>query len=207
MLTKLKHTYAYTRLNDEPYPEFKNLTADKLGRDKELSNFLTSNSGLSFGDGLYRIHTLGSSLFWTAIIENCFSQYKDQVYCFGFDWLGRQYAKGLGTDILYMFDSATFKAFHLKISLESFHNVEMINHPNETLNYDTFSQWMDVYGCPLQFMESVGFITPLFLGGEDIFENYEIVETEADWEISFQLYNQIKGLPEGTLIDKIKFKK
>ncbi|MBP6730714.1 MAG: DUF1851 domain-containing protein [Chitinophagales bacterium] len=207
MLLQLKNKYSHFQQKTDPYADFFNGPNINTIHNDELKKFLQTEGGTSFCDGLYRIHTLGSSYFWTSVIENCFPKYKNRVHCFSFDWLGRMYAKGLDNKLIYMFDEATAKAYELKTSLQDFHSVEIMNHPDEILNEDYFTNWLNEYGRTLSFDECVGFITPLFLGGEDQFNNYEIVDMEVNWETSFQIYNQIKGLPKNTIIDKVKLKR
>jgi len=51
--------------------------------------------------------------------------------------------------------------------------------------------------------QSVGYKLPLFLNGKTDSSNYEIVDTKVYWDIQYQIFNQIKDLPEGTRISNV----
>lgn len=42
-----------------------------------------------------------------------------------------------------------------------------------------------------------------FLNGKADSSNYEIVDTKVYWDIQYQIFNQIKDLPEGTRISNV----
>ena len=46
---------------------------------------------------------------------------------------------------------------------------------------------------------------PLFLGGEDSLENMEVSDMEVYWDMTDQLWEAVKDLPEGTKIGNISF--
>ena len=55
----------------------------------------------------------------------------------------------------------------------------------------------------LNSYQSVGYKLPLFLNGKADSSNYEIVDTKVYWDIQYQIFNQIKDLPEGTRISNV----
>jgi hypothetical protein len=47
----------------------------------------------------------------------------------------------------------------------------------------------------INYKECIGYKVPLFLGGKDTTDNFEIADLEVYWEITCQLYHQVKDLP------------
>ena len=177
-----------------------------LGRYKELKNVFDNFSGCTIYYGLFRFHSFGSSFYWTEIVTEYFKNYKNKLYCFGFDWVGRNYAKDLLNDTIYLIDSAIGKVLTLEnVPIDMFLNEDLVEYRNETLNTEYFNKLISKDN-PLMFQKCMGFKTPLFLGGKDEINNYELIDMEVYWEIDYQLYCKVNNLPEDTLINKIKLK-
>lgn len=173
-------------------------------RYSRIKDLIEQFGGYAFDKGLYRIHTYSSSLFWTDIITKFYKQYEGKVYCFGYDWLGRQFA--IHTQLenyTFMFDPSTAEAFTLNCNLFDFHNIELVDYKAESLLTKEFNLFFSRNPKELAFKECVGFKIPLFLGGKDSVDNYEITDMEVYVEMNFQLYNQTKNLPDKTHINKI----
>jgi hypothetical protein len=43
------------------------------------------------------------------------------------------------------------------------------------------------------------------LGGEDDIDNTEIIDMDVYWDINYKIFSKIKGLEEGSIINKIKY--
>lgn len=54
-------------------------------------------------------------------------------------------------------------------------------------------------------MECAGYRIPLFLDGEDSLENMEVSDMEVYWDMTDQLWEAVKDLPEGTKIGNVSF--
>ncbi|HET6256754.1 MAG TPA: T6SS immunity protein Tdi1 domain-containing protein [Puia sp.] len=165
--------------------------------------------GHSYRNGLYKVHSLGSSIHWSILIANSFGQYKQKILPFGFDWLGRQYCLDIGNDdLIYMFDPATAEDFHLNESLEDFHNHDLVFEREDILAETQFLDTLKLLKLTsVPFHDCIGYKIPLFLGGADKITNYEIVNMEVYWEFQLQIYKQTKDLPAGTKIGEVKFNK
>ena len=171
-----------------------------------VKELLEKYGGYIFDKGLFRFHTLGSSAFWTEITSSYFTSHKDLFYCFGFDWMGRQFACNKADTISYMFDPATGKAFVLKQTIAGFLNEDLVDYRDDTLGVETFESLEDLLkGRNLEHDQCLGFKKLLFLGGVDELENYERVDMEVYWELNYQVYCKVQSLPEGQLINKISF--
>lgn len=59
---------------------------------KNVIEFLGKFAGDTFSGGLYRIHNLDEIEKWDDIITEGYAEFKGRIHCFGYDWLGRQFA-------------------------------------------------------------------------------------------------------------------
>lgn len=108
------------------YEEFlKNSTSnrnhhfDQLAFDSivnsEIKTLFTACGGTVFQNGLYKIHNPESSLSWANLIGQYFTEFKNRIIPFGYDWLGRQYAvDNARGNVLLMFDPSTAENFCIK---------------------------------------------------------------------------------------------
>lgn len=176
-------------------------------RDQTLKTLFEECGGLSFLNGLYRVHDANSSGYWSNLVAAYFPEYKDRIAPFGYDWMGRQFAAILtNPDLLLMFDPATAESFHLERSLVLFHNEDFITERNDLFSQDQFNDALRrLDRKEIGYNDCIGYKTPLFLGGIDTIENLEITNLEVYWEIQRQVYQQIRNLPPGTKIGKIRF--
>lgn len=171
----------------------------------ELFEILEKYGGATFNNGLYRIHSFKSSVKWALITAEYFSQYQNKIYPFGFDWMGRQFCLSTSNDILFMFDPGTGESFELKQTLTLLHNEDFVNDTDDMLSINLFNKVLTFYNITgIEYDECLGYKVPLFLGGKDDIENYELQNMEVYWHIENQLHNKIKDLPEGTKLGKFK---
>jgi hypothetical protein len=177
--------------------------------DDQIVSLFSECGGYSFNKGLYRIHHPESSLHWSILLADYFPKYKGRIIPFGYDWMGKQFCLDTGRkDYILLFDLATAKDFELNQNIVLFHNNDLIYEKEEVLSEQLFDQVLDEFSLKkLAYTECVTHKTPLFLGGKDNVSNYEVSDLEVCWEMQFQIYRQIKDLPEGTKINSIKFNK
>ncbi len=187
----------------------------ELDQDKLITNLDDSNidlffsvcGGVSYNSGLYRTHTSDSSLKWSSIISSYFEKYLNKIVPFGFDWMGRQYCIDKNrSEYLLMFDPATSEDFELKQNFIFFHNYEIVAERKRMFSEDDFKTALTYFNLrKLEYSDCIIHKIPLFLGGEDVLDNYEISDIIVSWEFLCQAYQQIKNLPPGTKINSIKF--
>jgi hypothetical protein len=179
-----------------------------LGMDLELTQFFRAYSGVSFNNGLYRIHLLARMDAWTARVVEAFPGFRDRITCFACDWLGRQFAldhsrmEKAGAMVL-MFEPGTGESLDIAASFHTFHNQELVEHANEALALDFRGEWFASGGEIPSLCECIGYITPLFLGGSDSVENLELTDMEVYWSVSAQLISKVRNLPDGTHLGHI----
>ena len=100
-----------------------------------------------------------------------------------------------------MFDPATFEDFYIDTNLFDFHNSILSESKIDSLSLDVFNEvirHLKING--IKSNECIGFKMPLFLNGKIEVTNYEIYDLDFYWDVEYQLYQQVKGLPDGTMI-------
>jgi hypothetical protein len=170
--------------------------------------FMSKYAGLSVVGGLYRVHELERIEVWNEIISEYFPDFRGRFSCFGFDWLGRQFALDgqrllEGEPAVLMFEPGTGEVLEIPATFASFHDDEIVNYHNEALASGFFERWSDLNKAPLAHTECAGYKVPLFLGGKDNVENLELIDMEAYWAVVGQLLSQTRDLPPGTRIGNI----
>lgn len=168
---------------------------------KEL---LLEYGGKSFDQGLYTIHTFKDSLKWTDLLTHYFEKYDGEVICFAHDWMGRQFCVPTkSNECIIVFDPATLEDLFLGENLINFHN-NILTDKIGFLAVDLFDNALKQLRITgIDNHKCLGFKIPLFLGGKEEVWNYEVSDLEVYWDLEFQLYNQVKNIPDGTLIGKV----
>lgn len=161
--------------------------------------------GRTFEGGLYRVHTRASGLASDGLVRAAFPEFAGRLTCFGYDWLGRQFAtdegRGSGDDPeVMMFEPGTGEALEIPVPFSRFHDEELVDYTEEALARSFFEEWRHSGGPSPKFSECVGYRRPLFLGGKDVVENLELSDLDVYWTLMGQLRRQARGLPEGTPI-------
>jgi hypothetical protein len=171
----------------------------------EFFVLLDQCGGVTLNKGLYRIHSFESSIKWAFKIGEYFDQYRHRIYPFGFDWMGRQFCLSTTDDILYMFDPAAGQVFELRQTLLLLHNDDFVNNTDDMLSVNLFYKVLSFYSMSsIAYNQCLGYKIPLFLGGRDEIDNYNLQDIEVYWHIESELYKKAKYLPEGTAVKNIK---
>jgi hypothetical protein len=139
----------------------------------ELSALFEECGGRCYGGGLYKIHSLGSSLYWSMLISNYFPKYTGKILPFGFDWMGRQFCiDKVNGKLIFMFDPATAEDFEVHTTLVEFLNSDLVNDRDNTVSETQFHEALQYLGLSkIQYHECLGYKIPLFLSGEDKITN------------------------------------
>lgn len=146
--------------------------------------FLKFYSGVSFKNGLYRIHRNEDFDKWTQIVESVFPKYKGKILVFGYDWLGRQFALNLNTGTVLLFEPGTGEVLNIPADFENFHNEEITEYSEDSLASDFFEEWYaSEQGKALSHDQCVGYKIPLFLNGEDNLSNLEVSDMDVYWTL------------------------
>jgi len=169
------------------------------------SELLIEFGGKSFDNGLYTIHTFKDSLKWTGLLSQYFGKEENSFLSFAHDWMGIQYCVSRNTnECIYMFDPATQEEFCIDENLMEFHNNILPESKVNNLASDFFEgacKYLKI--TSISYHQCIGFKTPLFLNGKEEISNYEVGDLEVYWDFEYQLYQQVKNLPEGTRLHNV----
>jgi hypothetical protein len=179
-----------------------------LKRTSGYEGFMREYAGVTFNDGVYRIHTLKDRAKWTRLIVEASPAYRGRISAFGCDWLGRQFTLDFKRDIdkhhqVLMFEPGTGLVLQIPSTFQSFHEEVLIEQSDAAISDIFFREWLRAGNRGPGPTECAGYKVPLFMSGADTIDNLELVDMEVYWEITAQLVAQIRNLPEGTPIGKI----
>jgi hypothetical protein len=79
------------------------------------------------------------------------------------------------------------------VTLAEFHDQELIQEPDACLAKSFFDEWSvgNQSALPLLSDSCVGYRVPLYLGGEDVIANLEVVDIHVYWGILGQIRAQL----------------
>ena len=180
---------------------FKNTPYDvelTLDVPEDVKEFLYKYEGMTFGEGLYRIHKLEEIEKWNKIVTDVYTEFQGWVHCFGYDWLGRQFAINFKSTsnnrpLILMFEPGTADVLEIPCNFVDFHEEEITEYHDACLASSFFKQWVtEVDNNALESSKCVGYKIPLFLGGEDNISNLELSDMEVYWSIYSELITKTK---------------
>lgn len=189
----------------------KSISLSNLQRStKGFFELFSSYNGDSFGEGLYRLHDISKMDYWNKNITKVFPEFSGRVSCFGYDWLGRQFALDKQRMVneqaqILMFEPGTGEVLEIPCNFIEFHNNEIPNYHSACLASEFYHNWKVVNKTTLNHDDCVGYKVMLFLGGEDTLENLEKSNLDVYWEICSNVLQKTKNLTEGTEIKSFKF--
>ncbi|RVU35270.1 DUF1851 domain-containing protein [Hwanghaeella grinnelliae] len=162
------------------------------------NEFFAEFSGRSFNNGLYRTHSAGAIQEWNDIVCIAFPEFSNRIMCFGYDWLGRQFALDLrrgksSEPSVLMFEPGTGYALDIEVNFVEFHESEVEIHKDECLAVGFYNEWLNAGNEPISHDKCAGYIVPLFLSGKDTIENLELSDMEVYWVVLGQVLQQVKG--------------
>jgi hypothetical protein len=173
-----------------------------------LSELVARFGGASFNGGLYRIVRASGMSAWNTRISLAFPEFAKGTTVFGYDWLGRAFATERGRleqgqPGVVMFEPGTGEALEIPANVQTFHDIELIQDSDPALASNAHNEWLARGGAVPAYAECIGYKVPLFLNGEDTFENMELSDLEVYWHLMGQLIVKTKGLRPGTRIGPV----
>ncbi|MEC4175293.1 T6SS immunity protein Tdi1 domain-containing protein [Adlercreutzia sp. R7] len=145
---------------------------------------------------------------WHRLVSEYFTALHGEFDLFGYDWLGRCFAidreEGENSGLVVLLEVGTLDIYYIEKDIISFLNDEIPNNSDACLDAGRYQEWLEVQP-PVRIRECAGYRIPLFLGGEDSLENMEISDMEVYWDMTSQLWEAVKDLPEGTKIGNVTF--
>jgi hypothetical protein len=184
------------------YYKVENKLFDQKQVPFKYTELLLDIGGTTYNRGLYTIHTFESSLKWANLISEYVEGYKDEILPFAYDWEGRQLGVSKESyEGIYLFDPVDLSGSFLDENLIEFHNESLATNRID-LGEEYFKETLGQFKIDgLKDNTCIGYKIPLFLNGKGDSTNYQIIDIEVYWAVQYQLYNQIKDLPDGTPIN------
>ncbi|MGN6218880.1 MAG: hypothetical protein ACTHNQ_05205 [Microbacterium sp.] len=176
---------------------------------QDVDALLRTGGGTSIGNGLLRLHTGYSAQAADIFVRAAFPEFSRRVRCFAFDWLGRQFSIDLESaddshsGVILMLEPGTGEVLTIPVVLSEFFHEEIVDYPDAALAESFFMEWKASGGRAPAFTESVGYRTPLFLGGVDEVSNLELTDTAVYWDVVGQIRIRASELPAGTRIGTV----
>src|SRR5688572_26956573 len=96
------------------------------GGDPELESLFSKWEGVTFGHGLYRVHTAASAAVAKKIADEMFTGIDDHHFFFAVDWKGRQYSWCTDVMSVAVYEPAYGEAFDSEMGVAEFHNVGLL---------------------------------------------------------------------------------
>jgi len=165
-------------------------------------------TGGSFNGGVYRLHSAAEIKLWNRLVSEAFPEYAERIFCFAYDWLGRQFALDKkriqnGEPLVLMLEPGTGEVLEIPVGFVQFHEEELVSYANEALAVEFFRKWLASGNLAPDKNQSIGYSVPLFLGGADSLDNLKCIDSEVYWSLSGQLLRKVRDLPSGTVVDVV----
>ena len=165
----------------------------------DYRTFIIAFGGMQFGKGMFTVFDKGDALDWERKIAKTFPEYKGMFRAFGCDWMGRCFAvPAKNEEKIIMFDPGVLEVYEVPLNLRDFVNRAIPLNTNECLAADSFISWYRAYGEELGKNRCVGYKVPLFLGGVEEAENFELQEMDVYWDMVTKAAMKLRGIPEET---------
>ncbi|MFC9772548.1 MULTISPECIES: T6SS immunity protein Tdi1 domain-containing protein [unclassified Pseudarthrobacter] len=192
----------FTATSREPHPN------TSVAAPGILTGLFNTYGGTTFDGGIYRIHDAVSSKAASKTAAEAYPGFQTETFCFGFDWLGRQFAldfhRGTPDDPeVILLEPGTGEALEIPVPFSKFHDDALFEYRDSCLFPDWFAEWRAAGGAAPAFTECIGYKQPLFLGGEDTTANLQLTDIDVYWSIAGQVLNATRHLPDGTPVSHL----
>src|SRR5204863_782100 len=109
-----------------------------------FAELMSAHGGATFDDGLYRLHTPDSQIAANEWVAEGFPAIAGHVACFGYDWLGRQFALDLrdsARTAILLIEPGTGEVLEIPSTFIDFHNDELVEQQEAALARSFFDSW------------------------------------------------------------------
>lgn len=153
----------------------------------EIFNEIDKHRPADLENGGYRNVPREDAQKYQQLIRDAFPN-NCNVIPFGYDWLGRIFAVNAELTVK-MYDVATDEIFEI-VNIRDFQN-ELSEYADDLIAAGVYEKWLQSGGSKPSSGSCVGYKVPLFLGGKDEFDNYELSDIDVYWTLTGQLKNTI----------------
>ncbi len=197
MLKNIIKKYKITHYIDNESIE-KNNFKHKYGSFDIVYKLISKSGGDIFENGMFQILTFKKVDLWTNLItETYFDEFRNQLVCFAITWQGCLLAVNEDNTSIFLFDPATCEYFELEeTSLEDFFKTVFFEVEDELIYVEGFRNSLQFLKLNILDSEkSIAHKTSLFLGGEDVLENLEVIDSEVLWDMQIQIAEGLNEIP------------
>ena len=188
-----------------------------IAGEKPIMNDIISSIGINelptgvYLNGIYTIVTRKESTILTKMVEAVFPMAGGKIAVYAVDWMGRLFStdtgildsKGAAT--ITCFDLAEPSSFTTDKNFEDFHNITAIDMMAELFNLEQYSQWIAKNDPPDDGTSCIGYMIPLFIGGQDSQDNMEKMDRSVYLHTLCELWHSANKLPQGTIVQRVDF--
>lgn len=176
--------------------------------DDDFRSCIKELGGKTFNKGIYRVYRDDQIAKATESMKKVFPELSKRIVCFGYDWLGRNFAVDIarkedGKPLILLLEPGAGESMQIPVSIINFHNDELVNYAHDALAINFFKEWQEQKDITIQSNQCVGYKIPLFLGGSDTVDNLELMNMDVYIHICGQLRNKAIELPNGMTIRDI----
>jgi hypothetical protein len=91
------------------------------------------------------VHKLSELDKWNDIVTETIPYFKNKIFCFSYDWLGRQFAldftRSLESEpMILMLEPGTGEALEIPSTFLSFHEEELVEYQDAALAFEFFNE-------------------------------------------------------------------
>jgi hypothetical protein len=194
LLTRFSQKYPPEGAPSLPGPEI-GLVDDEL-----LQELWRRFNGCRLGNGLFQLFTPKSAEEWKETLRAIWPEFPFLGLCFGANSLGQifvaepEFAGGPLSQVCF-FDPVEGKVFVISDTMLEF--IEQTLSPSEKDNEVFlplfFHEWLSDGNPAPQYGECLGYIRPLFLGGEDVNDNMEVIDMDVHWTVTGGIIQKIRA--------------
>ena len=215
--SKFKHHYRPDSFSKRSITDWSLNDVEKIvgGQVTGYSEFLRFVAHSSFEGGLIRF-LLPQLLFPFSLINwnspngwiNSWQKYKDRLFVFAYDWLGRQIAfdrtRTISSELMIsILEPGTGEILEVPTGFINFMEQELIEYHEAALASSFYQEWRNVEGSIPEPNQCVGYKIPLFLGGTDTVDNLEIIDLDVYVTTCGGLFEGSLSLSKGQKISQI----
>jgi len=165
-----------------------------LNTNKTIETVIEQFGGNSYDDGLFVIYRKEDAVYFTKLVEEAFPKADGKVYCFGRDWLNRQFAIFNNNLSIVMFDLCFDSVITISDDISNFFTYTIIDKKDIVFAEDFFLDWKKYSKKELSYYKCVNYKILPILGGDDDIYNLEISDPKFAYEFNLELIKNIKKL-------------
>lgn len=177
--------------------------------DDDFLYVIDKLGGKTFNKGIYRVYRGDQIQKFTDIITEQFDAIQDEAFAFASDWMGRQFVIDFtemdddGKPTVGQLEPGVPDSCSSDLPIGLFHNQTLFEGETNMLAEELFKDWRKKTKKMVGPDQCVGYTVPLFLGGEEKLDNFELCDLEVYLHLCVKMWKKVKDLPEGTPIGDI----